>query len=92
MKRSKVYGWLPKTLFEKQNPLTGIVVSVEDANDEIIMRIDINKTVYQISLYGERLNSMIHQFGEEDSKWIGKQISISHLQDPLTGKVKISLN
>jgi hypothetical protein len=87
-KRSKIYGWLPADLFKTANPLHAVIVGVVDNEDDTLLRVSIDKTIYQMSLWGNNQNFLVDKFGDDDDKWLGKQISISRVLDAVSGKNK----
>lgn len=88
MKRTKTYNWLPASLFEKANPLNAIILGVENSTDDTLLRLSIDKEVYQMSLWGKNLNVLIDKFGDEDTAWLGKSIQLQRVTDMVDNKNK----
>jgi hypothetical protein len=88
MKRTKTYNWLPLSLFQKANPLNAIILGIESTEDDTLLKLSIEKEIYQMSLWGKNMNVLIDKFGDDDEKWLGKSIQLQRIKDMVDNKDK----
>lgn len=78
MKREMKHTWLSKEDFLKANPrnfaIVGFAVDGETANDLVL--IDGGDGIRKWSLSQKLNNLLIGKYGDDDSGWIGKVISV----------------
>lgn len=84
VKVSKVVNWLSKALFQPQelgNPISLVIVGYEEEQSAkgINRRLSgkhANGKIYQFDVFGEIVNKLISELGEDSDMWINKRIQV----------------
>jgi len=83
MKVSKPINWLSKGLFQPDklgNPITAKIVNYEEEQSakgtNRALSVDHKGIIYRFDVFGEALNVLIDNIGDDSDKWIGRTIRV----------------
>jgi len=87
------YRWISADDFQKSNPVSAKIVSLEVTNinnrrDNILkFQVETTNELMQMSLWGDNFNKLVEKLGKESDAWKGKDISIKQ-EEAINGKSK----
>jgi hypothetical protein len=88
MKQEKEFRWVNKEDFQKANPLSGKIREIQQGDKDLLLIVNFDAVgLRKISLWGDNKNNLIEKLGDDDTLWIGKNISFAKTINP-EGKVR----
>lgn len=81
MKIEKVYNWLSKAVFQEMNPQVMEILAYTESetpkgtNRRLLLKSSTGGQ-YQVDIFGETVNELIEQLGDETDRWISRKVSV----------------